>query len=174
MPIVFRFASVAGVAEKGPLALYSTRAASRSRNHWQHVLFIWTRDTARCTERETPDSHLNTADIFPLVLFFLNTELQTHLCHIVHSWSKLMSIWWSGAERDLSLATPLATLLKTAVFVPFSWQERRGTGVFFCIHIKRETFQMRTSALPQRQAWVKWAWKRYTSQMSFSRTMRCC
>ncbi len=119
MPIVFRFASVAGVAEKGPLALYSTRAASRSRNHWQHVLFIWTRDTARCTERETPDSHLNTADIFPLVLFFLNTELQTHLCHIVHSWSKLMSIWWSGAERDLSLATPLATLLKTAVFVPF-------------------------------------------------------
>ncbi len=56
------FAFLAGVAEKGPLALYSTRAASRGGNHWQHVLFIWTRDTVRCTERETPDSHLNTAD----------------------------------------------------------------------------------------------------------------
>ncbi len=28
------------------------------------------------------------------LFFFLNTELQTHLCHIVHSWSKLMSVWW--------------------------------------------------------------------------------
>ncbi len=33
MPIVFQFVSVAGVAEKGPLALYSTRAASRGGNH---------------------------------------------------------------------------------------------------------------------------------------------
>ncbi len=60
------------------------------------------------------------------------------------------------ATTDLSLATPL----KTAVFVPFfSWQEihllRRRTGVSLYDHIKRETFQTRTSASPQRQAQVK-------------------
>ncbi len=161
----FRVASVAGVVENGLLSLYSTRAPSRGGNHWQHVLFVLACDTARCTERETPDSHLNTADrkschgtehhshsfllnyimyitmiwdkyndftlgellcivhfsakrlsfcdsntvcmlhiescntdrafLFTFALFFfLNTELQTHLCHIVHSWSKLMSVWW--------------------------------------------------------------------------------
>ncbi len=68
------------------------------------------------------------------------------------------------ATTDLSLATPLATPLKTAVFVPFfSWQEiyllRRGTGVSLYDHVKRETFQTRTSASPQRQAQVKRAWK---------------
>ncbi len=61
---------------------------------------------------------------------------------------------------DLSLDTPL----KTAVLVPFfSWQEihllRRGTAVSLYDHIKRETFQTRTSASPQRQAQVKRAWK---------------
>ncbi len=62
MPIVFRVASVAGAAEKGLLSLYSTRAASGDGNHWQHVLFVLAYDTARCTERETPDLDLNTAD----------------------------------------------------------------------------------------------------------------
>ncbi len=181
MPIVFRVASVAGVAENGLLSLYSTRAASGGGNHWQHVLFVLACDTARCTERETPDSHLNTADrkscrgterrshsfllnyictltmiwdkyndftlgdklcivhfsakrlsfcdsntvcmlhiescnrsrfLFPFALFFLNTELQTHLCHIVHSWSKLMSVWW--------LNKPLWTV---------AWIERDASGV---------------------------------------------
>ncbi len=28
------------------------------------------------------------------LLCYLNTELQTHLWHIIHSWSKLMSVWW--------------------------------------------------------------------------------
>ncbi len=65
------------------------------------------------------------------------------------------------ATTDLSLATPLATPLKTAVlFHFFSWQEihllRRGTGVSLYDHIKQET---RTSASPQRQAQVKRAWK---------------
>ncbi len=68
------------------------------------------------------------------------------------------------ATTDLSLATPLATPLKTAAFVPFfSWQEihllRRGTGVSLYDHIKRETFQTRTSASPQCQAQVKRARK---------------
>ncbi len=44
----------------------------------------------------------------------------------------------SSATADLSLAT----LIKTAFLSPFSWQEkpllRRGTGVFFCIHIQRD------------------------------------
>ncbi len=61
MPIVFRVASVAGVVENGLLSLYSTRAASGGGNHWQQVLFVLACDTAG-TERETPDSHLNTAD----------------------------------------------------------------------------------------------------------------
>ncbi len=65
MPIVSRVASVAGAAENGLLSLYSTRAASRGGNHWQHVLFVLACDTARCTERETPDAHLNTADRNP-------------------------------------------------------------------------------------------------------------
>ncbi len=60
---------------------------------------------------------------------------------------------------DLSLATPLATLLKTAVVVPF-FLTRNRCIFFFCIHIERATFQTRTSALPQRQARVKWARKR--------------
>ncbi len=47
-------------------------------------------------------------------------------------------------------------------FCPFfSWQEihllRRGTAVYLYDHIKRDTFQTRTSASPQRQAQVKWA-----------------
>ncbi len=58
MLIVFRVASVAGAAEKGPLALYSTRAASRGGNLWQHVLFVLACDTARCTEQETLNRHL--------------------------------------------------------------------------------------------------------------------
>ncbi len=62
MPIVFRVASVAGVVENGLLSLYSTRAASGGGNHCQHVLFVLACDTTRGTERETPDSHLNTAD----------------------------------------------------------------------------------------------------------------
>ncbi len=62
MPIVFRVASVAGVVENGLLSLYSVRAAFGGGNHRQHVLFVLACDTARCTERETPDSHLNTAD----------------------------------------------------------------------------------------------------------------
>ncbi len=73
---------------------------------------------------------------------------------------------WPGvavATTDLSLATPLATPLNTAVFVPFlSWQEihlRRGTGVSLYDHIKWETFQTRNLASPQRQAQVKRAWK---------------
>ncbi len=42
----------------------------------------------------------------------------------------------SSATADLSLAT----LLKTAVVVPFflTRKLRRGTGVFFCIHIQRD------------------------------------
>ncbi len=78
-------------------------------------------------------------------------------------WGQTLRASLTGAEptTDLSLATPL----KTAGFVPFfSWQEihllRRGTGVSLYDHIKRETFQTRTSASPQRQAQVKRAWKR--------------
>ncbi len=44
----------------------------------------------------------------------------------------------------------------------------RNRCVFFA-SISSENFQTRTAALPQRQARVKWAWKRYTSQMSFGR-----
>ncbi len=74
---------------------------------------------------------------------------------------------WPGgavATTNLSLATPLATPLKTAVFVPFfSWQEihllRCRTGVSLYDHIKWETFQTHTSASPQRKAQVKRAWK---------------
>ncbi len=76
MPIVFggffnfffffffflRVASVAGVVENGLLSLYSMRAASRGGNHWQHMLFVLACDTARCTERETSNAHLNAAD----------------------------------------------------------------------------------------------------------------
>ncbi len=39
MPIVSRFASIAGVAEKGPLALYSTRVTSRGGNDSMCCLF---------------------------------------------------------------------------------------------------------------------------------------
>ncbi len=181
MPIVFgvvvfffvlfflRVASVAGVVENGLLSLYSMRAASRGGNHWQHMLFVLACDTARCTERETSNAHLNAADrkscrgterhshSFPLnniiaylsqiivnvhndfalgyklcivhfsakrlsfrgsntvcmlhiescntdrafsfrLLCYLNTELQTHLWHIIHSWSKLMSVWWLNKQ----------------------------------------------------------------------------
>ncbi len=56
MPIVFRFASIAGVAEKGPLALYTMRVASRGGYLWKHVLFILTCDTVHCTERETSNA----------------------------------------------------------------------------------------------------------------------
>ncbi len=64
-------------------------------------------------------------------------------------------------------ATPLATLLKTAVFVlfflNFSWKEmpllRRQTRGIFCIHINWKTFQTHTAALPQHQVRVKSAWK---------------
>ncbi len=74
---------------------------------------------------------------------------------------------WPGvavATTDLSLATLLATPLKTAFLsLFFSWQEihllRRGTGVSLYDHVKRETFQTRTSASPQRQAQVKRARK---------------
>ncbi len=161
--------SVAGVVENGLLSLYSMRASSRGGNHWQHVLFVLACDTARCTERETSNAHLNTADrkscrgterhshSFPLnniiaylsqiivnvhndfalgyklcivhfsakrlsfrgsntvcmlhiescntdrafsfrLLCYLNTELQIHLCHIIHSWSKLMSVWWLNKQ----------------------------------------------------------------------------
>ncbi len=83
------------------------------------------------------------------------------------SWGQTLRASLTGAEptTDLSLATPLATPLKTAGFVPFfSWQEihllRRGTGVSLYDHIKRETFQTCTSASSQRQAQVKRAWKR--------------
>ncbi len=71
---------------------------------------------------------------------------------------------------DLSLATPLATLLKT-VFVPFfltrnafikTWN--RSNQIKSLNQIKRETFQARASALPRRQARVRWARKRYTRQ----------
>ncbi len=196
MPIVFRVASVAGGAENGLLSLYSTRAASGGRNHWQHVLFVLACDTACCTERETPDLHLNKADrkscrrterhshsfllnyitlctltmiwdkyndftlgdklcivhfsakrlsfcdsntvcllhiescntdrafSFRLLCFFLNTELQTHLCHIVHSWSKLMSIRWlnkpfwtvAWIERDASGVCDTCDFSKTQRF----------------------------------------------------------
>ncbi len=145
------------------------RASSRGGNHWQHVLFVLACDTARCTERETSNAHLNAADrkscrgterhshSFPLnniiaylsqiivnvhndftlgyklcivhfsakrlsfrgsntvcmlhiescntdrafsfrLLCYLNTELQTHLWHIIHSWSKLMSVWWLNKQ----------------------------------------------------------------------------
>ncbi len=73
-------------------------------------------------------------------------------------WGQTLRASLTGAEptTDLSLATPL----KNCRFCPFfSWQEihllRRGTGVSLYDHIKRETFQTRTSASPQCQAQVK-------------------
>ncbi len=82
---------------------------------------------------------------------------------------------WPCANTDLCLAT----LLKTAVFVPFfltrnAFIKTWNRCTFFASTFKRETFQRRTAALPQQQARAKWVRKRYTSQMSFSRTMRCC
>ncbi len=72
-------------------------------------------------------------------------------------WGQTLRASLTGAEptTDLSLATPL----KTAGFVPFFLTRntllRRGTGVSLYDHIKRETFQTRTSASPQRQAQFK-------------------
>ncbi len=34
------------------------------------------------------------------LLCYLNTELQTHLRHIIHSWSKLMSVWWLNKQFE--------------------------------------------------------------------------
>ncbi len=79
----------------------------------------------------------------------------------------------SSATTDLSLAT----LLKTAVFVPFFLTRNafiKTQNRCFFASTSNETFQTRASALPQCQARVTWARKRYTSQMSFDRTMRCC
>ncbi len=85
---------------------------------------------------------------------------------------------WSTRSHWSKLGNPFGRPAQLQFLTTFSWQElpllRRGTGVFFCIQIKRETFQTRASALPQRQERVKWARKRYTSQRSFNRTMTCC
>ncbi len=43
----------------------------------------------------------NTDCAFCLLCFFKH-ELQTHLCHIVHSWSKLMSVWWLVLDHFLN------------------------------------------------------------------------
>ncbi len=92
--------------------------------------------------------------------------------------------WNQGAEpgaehtTDLSLATPLAILLKTAVFVPFflrnAFIKTRNLCIFFA-STSHETFQTRASALPQHQARVKWAsaeqWyavRLYISKTNFS------
>ncbi len=158
MPIVFRAASVVGLVENGVLSLYSTRAASRGGNHWQHVFCfgMWHRALHRagnfkCSWQKILPRNRAHSNSFPLnniaylsqiivnvhndftlgyklciVHFsakrlsfcgsntvcmlhieriqivlslsvcsvFLNSELQAHLCHIVHSWSKCMSIWF--------------------------------------------------------------------------------
>ncbi len=78
------------------------------------------------------------------------------------------------ATTDLSLATQL----KTAVFIPFfltrnAFIKTRNRCIFFA-STSNETFQTHIAALPPCQARVKWARKRYTSQMSFGRTTRCC
>ncbi len=71
-------------------------------------------------------------------------------------WSLGSSVqqWRSRGGRDHYLS--LATLLKTAVFSPFFLTRnvfiKMQNRCIFCIQIKRETFQMRTAALPQRQA----------------------
>ncbi len=94
--------------------------------------------------------HTQVCALAPLIVF------NSTCCLTI--WGQTLRASLTGVEptTDLSLATPL----KTAGFVlSFSWQEihllRCGTAVYLYDHIKRETFQTRTSASPQRQAQVK-------------------